>query len=271
MRDSTVPSFDFDQINVFWASGSDSVSVIFLTMICSLLDEGSLNQVSLIWLRCSFFWLDWINAWFLALTLIAVFSIRLWFAWFQHTVLWIVLFTRFKDFFLRFEQIIFCSFFLCLLLVINSVQLSPALSQSATDCANYDIGHYKFMSCHSGVIIIDFDEVPEHALLAIFSWYPFWFGNSVGVIYSRSQELTQVVSSSYFNRVTSYSVWLHCYRYFMRFRFPYAFVHFWQSLLVFTTAYSFSCTNLCKVSLGDISHVILQTVVLTAEIWGHHF
>ena len=68
-----------------------------------------------------------------------------------------------------FEQINFRSFFLFLLLVINSVQLSPALSQSATDCANYDIGHYKFMSRHSGVIIIDFDEVPEHALLAIFS------------------------------------------------------------------------------------------------------
>ena len=50
----------------------------------------------------------------------------------------------------------------------NSVQLSPVRSQSATDCGNYDIGHYKFMSRHSGVIIIDFDEVPEQALLAIF-------------------------------------------------------------------------------------------------------
>ena len=50
----------------------------------------------------------------------------------------------------------------------NSVQLSPVRSQSATDCGNYGIGHYKFMSRHSGVIIIDFDEVPEQALLAIF-------------------------------------------------------------------------------------------------------
>ena len=75
----------------------------------------------------------------------------------------------------------------------NSVQLSPVRGQSATDCGNYDIGHYKFMSRHSGVIIIDFDEVSEQALLAIFFWYTFWFGNSVGVIYSRSEELTQVV------------------------------------------------------------------------------
>ena len=153
----------------------------------------------------------------------------------------------------------------------NSVQLSPVRRQSVMDCGNYDIGHYKFMSRNSGVIIIDFDEVREQALLKIFFWYTFWFGNSVGVIYSRSQELTLVVSSSYFNQVTSYSVWLHCYCYFMRFRFPYTFVHFWQSLLVFTTGYSFSCTDLCKVSLGVISHVILQTVVLTAEILGHHF
>ena len=75
----------------------------------------------------------------------------------------------------------------------NSVQLSPVRGQSATDCGNYDIGHYKFMSRHSGVIIIDFEEVSEQALLAIFFWYTFWFGNSVGVIYSRSEELTQVV------------------------------------------------------------------------------
>ena len=179
--------------NVFWTFGFDSVSAIFLTMIRSLLDEGSLNQVFLIWLRCSFFWLDWINVWFLALILIAVFSIRLWFAWFQHKVLWTMCSLDLRISSSDFEQINFCSFFLFLLLVINSVQLSPALSQSATDCANYDIGHYKFMSRHSGVIIIDFDEVPEHALLAIFSWYTFWFGNSVGMIYSRSQELIQDV------------------------------------------------------------------------------
>ena len=106
--------FWFWSINVFWASGFDSVSILFLPMICSLLDEGSLNQVFLIWLRCSFFWLDWINVWFLALILLAVFSIRLWFTWFQHKVLWIVLFTRFKDFFLR----LWANHFLFILIVI---------------------------------------------------------------------------------------------------------------------------------------------------------
>ena len=158
----------------FLASGFDSVSILFLTMICSLLDEGSLNQVSLIWLRCSFFWLDWINVWFLALILPAVFSIRLWFAWFQHKVLWTVRSLNWRISSSDFEQIIFCSFFLFLLLVINSVQLSPALSQSATDSANYDIGNYKFMWRHSGVIIIDFDEVPEHPLMAILIYILVW-------------------------------------------------------------------------------------------------
>ena len=37
------------------------------------------------------------------------------------------------------------------MLVINSAQLRPVLSQPATDCANYEIGHYKFVSCHSGI------------------------------------------------------------------------------------------------------------------------
>ena len=174
LLDSTVPSFNFDQINVFWASGSDSVSVVFLTMIRSLLDEGSLNQVFLIWLRCSFFWLNWINVWFLALILIAVFSFRLWFAWFQHKVLWTVCSLDLRISYSDFEQINSCSFFLCLLLVINSVQLSPALSQSATDCVNYDIENYKFMSRHSGVIIIDFDQVPEHPLMAILIHISVW-------------------------------------------------------------------------------------------------
>ena len=47
------------------------------------------------------------------------------------------------------------------MLVVNSVQLNPMLSQSATDCANYDIGHYKFVSRHSSVTIVDFDEVAD--------------------------------------------------------------------------------------------------------------
>ena len=85
----------------FWASGFDSVSILFLTIIGSVLDEGSLNQGSHIWFRCFFFCLDWINVWFLALILLAVFSIRLLFASCQQRVVWIVLFTRFKDLFLR--------------------------------------------------------------------------------------------------------------------------------------------------------------------------
>ena len=68
-----------------------------------------------------------------------------------------------------FEHIIFCLFSLFLLLVINSVQLSPVLSPSATDCTNYDIGHYKFVSRNSGVIILEFHEVADMPCCHYFS------------------------------------------------------------------------------------------------------
>ena len=145
----------------FWASFSfDSVSILFLTMNFSVLDEGSLNQVSQIWFRCSFLCLDWINMWFLALILLAVFSIRLLFASFQQKVVWIVLITRFKDFFFQ----LWVNHFLFIPPFLLSFYFSYYLviGQSATDCANYDIEHYKLMSRHSGVII-NFDKVAEHA------------------------------------------------------------------------------------------------------------
>ena len=47
--DSAVPSLDFEQINVFWTSGFDSVSIVF-----DLLSEVSLNCISRIRFKCSF-------------------------------------------------------------------------------------------------------------------------------------------------------------------------------------------------------------------------
>ena len=43
---------------------------------------------------------------------------------------------------------------------------------------------------------------------------------------------------------------------------------FWQSLIVFTSAFNLSYTDLCKESTEDIDHVILQTVVFIAKIAG---
>ena len=52
--DSAVPSLDFEQINVFWTFGFDSVRVAFDTL------SVSPNCISRIWFSCSFFW-PWEN------------------------------------------------------------------------------------------------------------------------------------------------------------------------------------------------------------------
>ena len=159
--------FWFWSIQCFWASGFDSVSILFLTMICSVLDEGSLNQASQIWFRCSFFCLDWINVWFLALILLAMFCIY-YLLRFSRRLSELCCSLDLKISSPDFESIIFVYFFFssfCLFFYLF-------VSQSATDCADYDIGHYKCMSRHS-VVIVDFDEVAEHAQLALFFWYTF--------------------------------------------------------------------------------------------------
>ena len=61
--DSAVPSLDFEQINVFWTSGFDSIS---LYLIHSLSAEGSLNCISRIRFRFPSSDLDWINICFMA-------------------------------------------------------------------------------------------------------------------------------------------------------------------------------------------------------------
>ena len=107
-----------------------------------------------------------------------------------------------------FEQIIFCLFFLFLLLVMNSVQLSPVLSQSTTDCTNHDIRCYMFVSRYSGFIIIEFDEVTDMPC-----WQLLCFWHNLFPVHI-------------FEQATSY---LHCCPYFMPLRFPYAFVNCWAA------------------------------------------
>ena len=112
-----------------------------LAVTHSLPAEGSLSRVLYICFKCPFFCLDWINVWILALIPLTVFSIWLWFAWFQQNFVAHSIahsnFVASSDF----EQISFWLICLLLLLVTNSVQLSPMFSQSATDCTNYDIRH----------------------------------------------------------------------------------------------------------------------------------
>ena len=52
-----VPSFDFEQINIFWTSGFDSVSIVFDLFSVS---KVSMNSISCIRFKCSFFW-PWEN------------------------------------------------------------------------------------------------------------------------------------------------------------------------------------------------------------------
>ena len=71
--DSAVP-FDFEQINVFWTSGFDSISIVFDSL--SVSRSPSLNCISCIRFRCSFFWC-WENHWFMALIPLALHSFLL--------------------------------------------------------------------------------------------------------------------------------------------------------------------------------------------------
>ena len=58
----------------------------------------------------------------------------------------------------------------------------------------------------------------------------------------------------------------------MPFCFALALICFWLNLIVqFTSEFSLSCTDLCKVSTEDSDHVVSLMVVLIAEIEGNYF
>ena len=58
----------------------------------------------------------------------------------------------------------------------------------------------------------------------------------------------------------------------MSFCFTLALTCFWLNLMVqFTSEFSLSCTDLCKVSTGYSDHVISYMVVFIAEIEGNCF
>ena len=58
----------------------------------------------------------------------------------------------------------------------------------------------------------------------------------------------------------------------MPFRFALALISFWLNLIVqFTSEFSLSCSDLCKVSTEDSDHVISYMVVLIVDIEGNGF
>ena len=65
---------------------------------------------------------------------------------------------------------------------------------------------------------------------------------------------------------------LHCWYHLMPFCFALALICFWLNLIIqFTSEFSLSSTDLCKVSTEDSDHVISSKVVLIAEIEGNCF
>ena len=92
--DWAVLSLHFEQTNLCWTSGFDSVNIVeycqqkALWIVFLVFDLGVPSSD-----------LEWSNIWSMALIPLALNSLRLWFAWFQQKALWIVLLTRFKCFF----------------------------------------------------------------------------------------------------------------------------------------------------------------------------
>ena len=57
--DSAMSSLNFEQINVFWTSGFDSVCIVFDSLSVSRSLPGLYSRL---WFKCSFFW-PWENQW----------------------------------------------------------------------------------------------------------------------------------------------------------------------------------------------------------------
>ena len=82
--DSAVPSIDFEQINIFWTSGFDSVNIVFDLLSVS----RSLPELYLPFdLSVASSNLGTINIWFMVLIPLAWHSFPLWFAQFQQKAL----------------------------------------------------------------------------------------------------------------------------------------------------------------------------------------
>ena len=93
--DSAVPSLDFEQINVFWTSGFDSVSIVFNSLSVS---RCLLNCIPCIRFKCSFIW-PWENQYMVhGFDSISITQFPLRFAQFQQKTPEILLLTRFRSF-----------------------------------------------------------------------------------------------------------------------------------------------------------------------------
>ena len=74
---SAVPSLNFEQINVFWTSGFDSVIIVFaLLSVSRSLHELHFSHSIFVFLRLTL--IELINIWFMALIPLALHSFLLW-------------------------------------------------------------------------------------------------------------------------------------------------------------------------------------------------
>ena len=121
------------------------------------------------------------------------------------------------------------------------------------------------MSLHSGFVVIDFDEAADMQCWHYFSYYTFlvWIfswrdlfqvtGTDASCVLciicsplSKSRSILPIVPSL-----------LQFQHHLTLFCFTFAFIYFWLNLLVqFTSEFSLSCIDLCKVSIEESNHVI---------------
>ena len=119
---------------------------------------------------------------------------------------------------------------------------------------SHDIENQNFVSLHSGFIIIDFDEAADMLCLIFFLLLIFWFGYLVSVTCSRLHELTLVhnlrASQALFLPICAQISVLLASPYAVLFRTGFC---FWVRVTVhFTSPFSLSCTELCKVSTRTV-------------------
>ena len=137
------------------------------------------------------------------------------------------------------------------------------------------------MSLHCA-ITTNFDEAADMSCWHYFFNTYIWFSNSMSATCSSSHKLTLVMFLILFS-FSSYfwtSLVLFCLialGFISLLALPYAALlpiclfSFLAEFDNFTSAFSVSCTDQCKVSIKDNGHVILHMVVLTAQITDHCF
>ena len=140
---------------------------------------------------------------------------------------------------------------------------------------SHDIGNQNFASLHSGFIITDFDEAADMQCWHYLSHTKFWFGylnwcDLFQVTGTEASCVLYIICSQFINfkqvsLCSAYCVWFFALL-------AFSLICFWLNLIVqFTSEFSLSCADLCKVSTEESDYVISQMIVLIAEIEGNCF